>query len=165
MATPFLGQLMLASFNFAPNGYAQCNGQLLAINQNTALFSLLGTTFGGNGIQNFALPNLQGATPVGVGNGIGYGQVGGEPSHTLSISEVPIHTHQLSAAGGANLTKPAGALIAGGGGAIYTPGSNLTTMNGASLSQIGGGQPHENRQPFLVMNWLIAMVGIFPSRD
>jgi microcystin-dependent protein len=165
MSTPFVAQLLLASFNFAPKGYALCNGQFLPINQNQALFSLLGTTYGGNGVQNFALPNLQGATSVGVGNGIGWGQVGGEPSHTLSISEVPIHTHQLSAAGGANLAKPAGALIASGSGTIYTPASNLTAMNAASLGQTGGGQPHENRQPYLVMNWCIALTGIFPSRN
>jgi len=165
MSTPFVGQLLLASFNFAPKGYSLCNGQLLAINQNQALFSLLGTTFGGNGIQNFALPNLQGAAAVGVGNGIGYGQVGGEPSHTLSIVEVPNHTHQLSAAGGADFPKPAAALIAGGSGTIFTPASNLTAMNSASLGQTGGSQPHENRQPFLVMNWCIALSGIFPSRN
>jgi len=165
MSTPFLGQLMLASWNYAAKGWATCNGQLMAINQNQALFSLLGTTFGGDGRVNFALPNLQGRTPVGFGNGIQLGQVGGEEFHTLSVAEVPTHTHSLQAASGANATKPGGALVAGGGANLFTGASNLAAMNPATIANSGGSQPHENRQPYLVMNWLIALTGIFPSQN
>ena len=164
MSTPFLGQLMLVSFNFAPKGWALSNGQTLAINQNTALFSLLGTFYGGNGVQTFALPNLQGRTPLSFGNTYVIGQTGGEESHTLITNEVPSHTHTISAAGGANLAKPVGALLAGGGVAAYTGAASLVALNGATLASAGGSQPHENRQPFLVMNWVIALQGIFPSR-
>lgn len=164
MSTPFLGQLMLASWNYANTGYTMCNGQLMGINQNTALFALLGTTFGGDGIRTFALPNLQGRTPVGVSNDIQWGQIAGEESYTLQISEVPTHTHALQAASGANLTKPGGALVAGGGANLFTAASNLSAMNPGTISDSGGSQPHENRQPYLVMNWLIALSGIFPTR-
>jgi microcystin-dependent protein len=163
--TPFLGQLMLASFNFAPQGWFLCNGQTLAINSYQALFSLLGTTFGGNGVQTFQLPNLQGRTPVGVGNAINYGQVSGEEQHTLLSTEVPIHTHPLQAGAGANEAKPNGSILASGGASFFTGAANLTAMNSAILSQFGGSQSHENRQPFLVMNWCIAYSGIFPSRN
>ncbi|MGA2588834.1 MAG: tail fiber protein [Bryobacteraceae bacterium] len=163
--TPFLGQLMLASWNYTTQGWAMCNGQLLPINANQALFALLGTTYGGNGIQTFALPNLQGRTPVGFGNGINLGQVGGEESHTLSAAEVPGHTHPLQAAPGANLTKPAGALVAGGGASVFGVFANQAAMNALTLGNSGGGQPHENRQPYLVLNWCIALTGIFPSQN
>jgi microcystin-dependent protein len=166
MSTPYVAQLLLASFNYAPKGYALCNGQIMAINQNQALFSLLGTTFGGNGVQTFALPNLQGRTPVGVSNGIVWGQVGGEPSHTLLTSEVPTHTHPLQAAAGANLARlSTSSLIAGGGASIFASPSGAQPMNVATLANSGGSQPHENQQPFLVMNWCIALSGIFPSRN
>jgi microcystin-dependent protein len=165
MATPYLGQLLLASFNYAPNGYAMCNGQIMAINQNAALFSLLGTTFGGNGIQTFGLPNLQGRTPVGVSSSIMYGEVSGEESHTLLSTEVPSHSHILNAAGVANSAKPAGSALAGGGATGYTAATGLAAMNSATLTSIGGGQLHENRQPFLVMTWCIALTGIFPTRS
>ena len=163
--TPFLGQLMLASWNYTTQGWAMCNGQLMAINQYQALFSLLGTTYGGNGIQTFALPNLQGRTPVGFGNSIQLGQVGGEEFHTLSAAEVPGHTHPLQAAAGANLTKPAGALVAGGGASVFGVFANQAALNAGTLGNSGGSQPHENRQPYLVMNWCIALTGIFPSQN
>jgi microcystin-dependent protein len=163
--TPFLGQLMLASWNYTTDGWAMCNGQLMPINQYSALFSLLGTTYGGDGIRTFALPNLQGRTPVGVGNGIVLGQAGGEELHTLVAAEVPAHTHQLQATSPASLTKPGGALVAGGGASLFTGPSGLGAMNAATISNIGGGQAHENRQPYLVMNWCIALVGIFPSQN
>ena len=163
--TPFLGQLMLASWSYTTQGWSQCNGQLLAINSNQALFALLGTTYGGDGIRTFGLPNLQGRTPVGFGNGINLGQMGGEEVHTLLVSEVPIHTHPLNAAPGASLTKPAAALVAGGGASLFTAASSLVALNGASLGNAGGSQPHENRQPYLVMNWCIALSGIFPSQN
>jgi len=163
--TPYLGQLMLASWSYTTQGWSQCNGQLLAINQNQALFAVLGTTYGGDGIRTFALPNLQGRTPVGFGNGISLGQVGGEEFHTLSAVEVPAHTHSLQAAPGANLTKPAGALVAGGGASLFAGASGLGAMNAATIANSGGSQPHENRQPYLVMNWCIALSGIFPSQN
>jgi microcystin-dependent protein len=166
MSEPYIGQLLLASFNFAPTGFAGCNGQLLAINSNQALFSLLGTTYGGNGINNFGLPNLQGRTPVSVGSGIVQGRVAGEELHTLIQIEVPQHSHAIQgAAGGASLTTVSGSLLAGGGTGIFTGPSSLTPLNSGVLSNYGGSQPHENRQPFLVMNWCIALQGIFPTRS
>jgi microcystin-dependent protein len=167
MSTPFLAQLMLAAFNYAPKGWALVNGQILAINQNQALFSLVGTTYGGNGTQTFGLPNLQGRTPVGVGNGINYGEVAGVESVTLLSSNVPPHTHAFNAtsavASGEKVV--AGEMLASQGGNVYAPASSLGTMNPAAFSSVGGSQPHENRQPYLVMNWVIALSGIFPSRN
>jgi microcystin-dependent protein len=168
MSTPYLGQLMLAAFNFAPKGFALSNGQLMAINQNQALFSLLGTTYGGNGTTTFALPNLQGRTPVSYGNGFTQGQAGGEEIHTLSQNEVPQHTHQLhgtsSAAGSSN---PASNIFAAATAPVspYAALAAQVQMNSASIGNYGGSQPHENRQPYVVMNWVIALTGIFPSRN
>lgn len=162
---PFIGQLLLASWNYAPKYYASCNGQVLPINQNQALFSLLGTTYGGNGMTTFALPNLQGRTPIGYGNGFTLGQMGGEETHTLLQTEVPTHIHTVSAYGAADTEVPAAALLAGSGAAVYTGATNPVTMNPGTISSAGGSQPHENRQPFLVMNWCIALQGIFPSRN
>ena len=169
MSTPFLGQLMLASWNFANKGFALCNGQLLPINQNQALFSLFGTTYGGDGRVNFGLPNLQGRTPMSFGNGFNLGQVDGEEFHTLVANEVPTHTHTLqgttTAASAAK--PPTGNLLAATSGAatLYAGASSLQPMNAATISFVGGSQPHENRQPFLVMNWLVALQGIFPSQN
>jgi microcystin-dependent protein len=167
MGTPFVGQLILAAFNFPPKGYLLANGQTLPINQNQALFSLLGTTFGGDGIRTFLLPNLQGRTPVGVGNGIGYGELAGVESYTLLPSDVPAHLHVLSASGAAaSSEKPVGgALLAGQGVNAFAPPGSPGAMNPATVSTVGGNQPHENRQPFLVMTWCIALNGIFPSRN
>lgn len=167
MATPFIAQLLLASFNFAPKGFALANGQLMAINQNQALFSLIGTTFGGDGIQSFGLPNLQGRAPVGVGNGINYGEVGGTESVTLLSTQVPPHSHVLNASGAAATgDKPgAGFLLASQGSNNYGPAASLGAMNSTTISTAGGNQPHENRQPYLVMTWCIALAGIFPSRN
>jgi len=162
---PFIGQLLLASWNYAPRGFTMCNGQLLPINQNQALFSLLGTTYGGDGMTTFALPNLQGRAPIGFGEGIVQGQAGGEESHTLSQAEVPPHIHSLNAYATADTDVPATALLAGGGAAVYTAAANLTPMNAGTISTVGGSQAHENRQPFLVMNWCIALQGIFPTRN
>ena len=168
MAEPFLSEIRIMSFGFAPKGWALCNGQLLPINQNQALFSLLGTTYGGDGRVNFGLPDLRGRTPVSFGNGISQGQRGGEDSHTLIIDEVPAHTHQLSAiAATANQGKPNGHLLATTASAltIYTTPSNLAPVHPASIGNTGGSQPHANQQPFLVMNWVIALTGIFPSQS
>jgi microcystin-dependent protein len=167
MSQPFLAQLMLASFNFAPKGWAQANGQLMAINQNAALFALVGTTYGGNGIQNFALPNLQGRTPVGVGNGINYGEISGIESVTVLSVNVPPHIHAFNASGTAATSSrlAAGDMIAGGGLNAFVASGALGSMTAGTISTVGGSQPHENRQPYLVMNWCIALSGIFPSRN
>ena len=167
MSQPFLAQLMLASFSYAPKGWALANGQLMPINQNQALFSLIGTTYGGNGIQTFALPNLQGRTPVGVGNGINYGEIAGVESVTLLSVNVPPHIHAFNASGAAaSVTKPvAGDSIASQGANVYALPASFGSMSAASVSAVNGSQPHENRQPFLVMNWCIALSGIFPSRN
>ena len=164
MATPYLAEIRIFSFNYAPLGWAMCNGQLLPINQNQALFSLLGTTYGGNGVTTFALPNLQGNFPVHLGNGFVQGQVGGEASHTLTVPEMPAHTHPASASSTpANVGLPTGNLWATGN-AAYTPTAN-TAMSPASIANTGGGQPHENRPPFLALVFCIALSGIFPSRS
>jgi len=164
MGTPYLGEMRIFSFNFPPKGWAMCNGQLLPINQNQALFSILGTTYGGNGQTTFALPNLQGRMPVHVGNGIILGQSGGESAHTLTIPEMPAHTHQaLGSSTLANLGNPTGNLWAVGN-AAYNPTPN-TAMNPACLPNAGGGQPHNNMSPYLVITICIALQGIFPSQN
>jgi microcystin-dependent protein len=166
---PFLGQLLLASFNFAPRGFAMANGQLLSIQQNTALFALLGTFFGGNGVNNFALPNLQGRVPVHQGNyqGTSYtmGQIGGEESHTITAGETPQHNHQVKANKTAATTEPALAFLGGAGAAAFNSLANTANMNQSLIANAGGSLPHENRQPYLVMTWVIALSGIFPSRS
>ena len=172
MAEPFLSEIRMMSFGFPPKGWALCDGQLLPINQNQALFSLLGTTYGGDGRVNFGLPNLQGRTPIHMGSGHTLGERGGEQAHTLSISEIPTHTHVergTSAAGTG--PAPAGNVLARGAAAnsnpinYYTTNiSNLVAMNPASLAPVGGSQAHLNMQPFLVINFSIALQGIFPSQ-
>src|SRR5271155_3791568 len=154
MSEPFLGEIRQVSFGFPPKGWALCNGQLLPINQNQALFSLFGTTYGGDGRVNFALPNLQGRTPVSFGQGITQGQILGQETHTLIQSEVPLHNHFMQAASvAATAPKPGGNLLANTSGAltIYSPAANLAAMNPATISISTGSQPHENRQPYLVM--------------
>jgi len=141
-----------------------CNGQILAINQNQALFAILGTTYGGNGQTNFALPDLRGRMPVHVGNGIFLGQLGGESAHTLVSSELPAHTHTaVGSSTPANQGVPTGNLWATGN-AAYDPTPN-TTMNPACVLSVGGNQPHENMSPYLVLNICIALQGIFPSQS
>jgi len=162
---PFVGQLSLMAFPFAPRNWAQCNGTLIAINTNQALFSLLGTFFGGDGIRTFGLPNLQGRIPIGISGPYPIGSIGGETSHTLSTAEVPPHTHVLNAAtSGGSVALPTGALVAGGGTAIFAPPANAL-LNGSTITSYGGNQPHENRQPFLVMNWCISLNGVYPSQN
>jgi microcystin-dependent protein len=165
MSEPFLSEIKIVSFNFAPKGWALCNGQLLPINQNQALFSLLGTTYGGDGRVNFALPNLQGRIPIHFGSGHILGEVGGEENHTLIASEMPAHTHTFSASNATpNQGTPAGNMWASNSGA-YSSASTDSSMNPASISSAGGSQPHANLQPFLVLNFIIALQGIFPSRN
>ena len=170
MAEPFLSEIRLMSFQFVPKGWALCNGQLLPINQNQALFSLLGTTYGGNGQTNFALPDLRGRSPLHVGAGIALGGMGGADSHALTVNELPGHSHALSASSDVAITHvPGAALPAGkprGGINRYAPaGSGNSTMHAGSLSSSGGSQPHENRQPFLALTFAIALQGIFPSQS
>src|SRR5437588_6583103 len=164
MSEPFLGEIKIISWNFPPKGWTFCNGQLLPINQNQALFSILGTTYGGDGRVNFALPNLQGRSPVHVGNGIALGELGGESSHTLNISELPAHNHVPSA----NKLAPT---LSKATGNIWCANPNFynTTANGAMnpacIGPTGGSQPHENLSPYLVLNFIIALQGIFPSQN
>jgi microcystin-dependent protein len=167
MAEPFLSEIRIMSFVFAPKGWALCNGQLLPINQNQALFSLLGTTFGGDGRVNFALPDLRGRTPIHVGSGHTLGERGGEQAHTLSIAELPTHTHVLNASsttGNAPVPSgPSGNILASSPNQIYGPPNNLTALNTASVTNVGGSQAHLNMQPFLALSFCIALQGIFPS--
>jgi microcystin-dependent protein len=165
MAEPFLSEIRIMSFEFAPRGWALSNGQLLPINQNQALFSLLGTTFGGDGRVNFALPDLRGRTPIHVGSGHTLGERGGEQAHTLSISELPTHTHVLNATSNAGTALVAsGNLLATSNIPAYlTPDANLVAMNQATVTNVGGSQAHLNMQPFLTLSFCIALQGIFPS--
>src|ERR1041385_2082864 len=167
MAEPFLSEIRLMSFSFAPKGWAFCNGQLLPINQNQALFSLLGTTFGGDGRVNFALPDLRGRTPIHVGSGHTLGERGGEPAHTLSISELPQHIHigqgQNTTADAVDPTNGFLASPVAAVGPIYGPADNLVAMKPQAIGNVGGSQAHLNMQPFLTLSFGIALQGIFPS--
>ena len=171
MAEPFLSEIRIMSFNFAPQGWALCNGQLLPINQNQALFSLLGTTYGGNGQTTFALPNLQGRTPIHMGSGHTLGERAGETAHTLSISELPTHIHGLTASKldgdapvpNSNNTHPN--LLARSVNNIYGPPTNLVPLIPTTVTTVGGSQAHLNMQPFLALTFCIALQGIFPSQN
>lgn len=166
MAEPFISEIRLMSFGFAPKGWALCNGQLLPINQNQPLFSLLGTTFGGDGRVNFALPDLQGRAPIHVGSGHTLGERGGEQAHTLSISEIPTHVHTANASSTPANTNTPGIAIGVATSALsqlYGPAANLQAMAANALTNTGGSQAHLNMQPFLVVNFSIALQGIFPS--
>lgn len=165
MAEPFLSEIRLFSFGFAPRGWALCNGQLLPINQNQALFSLLGTTYGGDGRVNFALPNLQGRVPLHKGGSHTLGELGGAQAHTLTQPELPQHTHtaQGSAAAGTQNVPASNMMLSQRAAEIYRPPSNLASMTAGTLANAGGSQAHQNMQPFLVINFSIALQGIFPS--
>lgn len=164
MAEPFLSEIRIMSFVFAPKGWALCNGQLLPINQNQGLFSLLGTTFGGDGRVNFALPDLRARTPLHVGSGHTLGERGGEQTHTLSISEIPTHTHVLSGTSNSGTALvPAGNLLAKEANFFYHSPANLAAMNPGTVANAGGSQAHINMQPFLTLSFCIALQGIFPS--
>jgi microcystin-dependent protein len=165
VSTPFLSEIKVMSFGFAPKGWALCNGQLLPINQNQALFSLLGTTYGGDGRVNFGLPDLQGRTPMHMGSGHTLGERGGEQAHTLSISEIPTHEHTangVSVAGDDPI--PAGNFLGQANNTYLAPDNSLTSLLPATVSIVGSSQAHINMQPFLTLNFCIALQGIFPSQ-
>lgn len=165
MAEPFLSEIRMMSFGFPPKGWALCDGQFLPINQNQALFSLLGTTFGGDGRVNFALPDLRARTPIHVGSGHTLGERGGEQAHTLSVAELPTHTHVANASNStASAIIPSNSLIlAQSGFEIYRQESNLAAMKAGTVANVGGSQAHLNMQPFLTLSFCIALQGIFPS--
>jgi microcystin-dependent protein len=166
---PFLGQLMLVPYNFAPQGWAFCNGQIMSIAQNSALFSLLGTTYGGNGQTTFALPDLRGRVAINSGQGPGLqnyslGEVAGSESVTLLSTQMPAHTHLVGASTGSAQATPDNAFPGSDGSTQIYDMAASTTMNPQMIQPAGGSQPHENRQPYLVLNYIIALQGVYPSR-
>lgn len=165
MSEPFLGEIRIVSFNFAPKGWALCNGQVLPISQYQALFSLLGTTYGGNGVTTFQLPNYQARMPVHVGNGYVQGQAAGEAAHTLILTEIPLHTHSaVGVTTNATSASASGNSWASSGQNPYAAAPNAQ-MSPSVLTHTGGSQPHDNMPPYLTLNFAIALNGIFPSRN
>jgi microcystin-dependent protein len=164
MAEPFLSEIRILSFGFPPKGWALCNGQLLPINQNQALFSLLGTTFGGDGRVNFALPDVRGRVPIHVGSGHVVGEEAGEESHTLSQQEYPTHNHLVNVVNSNANAGPAGHFLASAN-ALYQPAPANTQLAPTTISNVGGSQPHANQEPFLTLSFAIALQGIFPSQN
>src|SRR3954447_18354795 len=166
MSEPFLSEIKIVSFNFPPKGWALCNGQFLPINQNQALFALLGTTYGGNGTTTFALPNLRGRVPIHMGNGHTLGEAAGSTSVTVNIQQLPTHTHTVNASTTAGDTPvPTNTGLAQPPAKIYAQPTSLTTLNPVNVTSIGGSQPHNNMMPYLVLNFIIALQGIFPSQN
>jgi len=168
MGTPYLGEVKMISWNFAPQGWAFCNGQFLPINQNQALFSILGTTYGGDGRTTFALPDLRGRTPIHMGQGFVLGERGGEYAHTLNISELAAHTHVPNCngtVGGANLGVVTSNYWADGGKSIYSTAAPNTLLLPQATNPVGGSQAHENTCPYLAIYFIIALQGIFPSQN
>jgi microcystin-dependent protein len=170
MGTPILGEIKIISWNFAPQGWAFCNGQFLPINQNQALFSILGTTYGGNGQTTFALPDFRGKVPIHQGNGFVVGEKAGQEVHTLTLAEMPAHNHFMNV----STTSTDNAATSGNSNywgktadntLLYASGQGNSAMASATCGPIGGSQPHENRQPYLVLNFIIALQGVFPSRN
>ena len=171
MGEPFLGEIRIMAFDYQPRGWAFCNGQLLPINQNQALFSLLGTMYGGNGQTTFALPDLRGRVPMHVQSNVyNQGTAGGEAAHTVTTQEMPQHIHfAQGTSDAASSAVPTGNLLATVDnttfGAAYNGGSGLAAMASTAIGNTGGSQPHENRQPYTVLSFCIALIGIFPSRN
>jgi microcystin-dependent protein len=166
MSTPFLGEIKIIAWNYPAKGWAFCNGQFLPINQNQALFSLLGTMYGGNGQTTFALPDFRGRTPIHVGSGFTQGQAGGQEFHTVTQSEMPAHVHFLNVTNNtATATAPDNTVVVSATPSnAFGAATNLVAM-APTVGNVGGSQPHENRQPLLVLNFMIALQGIFPSRN
>ena len=166
MSEPFIGQISVVAFNFAPRGWALCNGQLLSISTNQALFSLLGTTYGGNGQTTFALPDLRGRAAMNASSANPLGSVGGTETVTLAPAQMPTHSHNVNATTAAHsLGNPTGNLWAASTANQYAASPDATTLSPAALGSAGGGQPHSNMQPSTVLNFVIALQGIFPSRN
>lgn len=166
MSEPFLAEVRMVGFDFAPRGWALCDGQVLPINQNQSLYSLLGTTYGGNGTTSFALPDLRGRTPIHVGAGHREGQKSGEETHTLSANEMPQHAHIAQATNNPSVgDDPTNRVLGQGSSNIYAAHSANATMGAGMISNVGGGQAHENMQPYLAVNFCIALQGLFPSRN
>jgi len=167
MADPFLSEIRVMGFNFPPRGWALCNGQLLPINQNQALFSLMGTTYGGDGRVSFGLPNLQGRTPIHMGSGHTLGERGGEYAHTLSQSEIPAHTHVLTGMSvDASTDVPTNtSMLAKATVDMYRTPAAAVALEPGSISNAGGSQAHLNMQPYLALNFCVALQGIFPSQN
>jgi microcystin-dependent protein len=165
MADPYLSEIRIMGFAFAPKGWAFCNGQILSIQQNNALFALLGTTFGGNGTTTFALPNLQGRVPLHMGPGFTIGQLAGTITHTLTTQETPQHNHLAKGTPTTGTSAIPTGNVLGGAAGVYTAAGDLVALPAASLASQGGNQQHDNMQPYLALNFCIALVGIFPSRN
>lgn len=166
MSEPFLSEIKIVSFNFAPKGWALCNGQLLPINQNQALFALLGTTYGGNGQTNFALPNVRGRVPIHMGNGHTLGEAAGSTAVTVNIQQLPTHTHPLNGTiVAATLDTPTNNLVAKTSINSFGGPASLGALAAGTVTNVGGSQPHNNMMPYLVLNFIIALQGIFPSRN
>lgn len=166
MSEPFLSEIKIVSFNFAPKGWAMCNGQVLPINQNQALFSLLGTTYGGNGQTTFALPNLRGQVPIHMDNSHTLGEAAGTTSVTVNLQQLPTHLHVAQAfSQNGDVAVPGGAVLGTVNNLYNAPGANLVSLNPGTVTNIGGSQPHNNMMPYLVLNFIIALQGIFPSRN
>lgn len=169
MAEPFLGEIRIFGFDYPPKGWAFCDGAFLPINQNQPLFALLGTRFGGNGQTNFALPDLRGRAAIHAGNGFGLGTSGGEEAHTITVSELPMHTHFVSAQNvTATTPDPTNGLLAASSsavGSVYGDASQLVAMSPLAVTSVGGSQPHLNMQPYLSLNFCMAMQGLFPSQN
>jgi microcystin-dependent protein len=173
MANPFIGEIRCFGFNFAPQGWAACNGQLTAISQNTALFNLIGTTYGGDGVNTFAMPNLQSRVPIHMGSFAGstyvLGQAAGVETVTVTTQELPAHTHAITAtSNAATLKRPVTNTFyaaSSSGNNFYESGTTLTALASNTVSSAGGGQPHSNLQPYLTLNWCISLFGIFPSQN
>jgi microcystin-dependent protein len=174
MSNQYIGEIRVVGFNFAPVGWAQCDGQLLPISQNTALFSLLGTFYGGNGTTNFALPNLQGCAPMNQGQGAGLsardiGETGGETSVTLLTTQIPSHSHVAQNGAASDAGAPGPTTIFGGGGRgkdpAYAPAATAAAMSTQAVGATGGGQAHNNMPPYVTLNFIIALQGIFPARS
>jgi len=165
VAEPFLSEIRIMSFTFAPKGWAMCNGQLLPINQNQALFALLGTTYGGNGQTNFALPDLRGRVPIHVGASHTLGESGGEQAHTVSTAELPQHTHVMNGSStNADVVSPTDNVVAQSS-QLYGPAAQLTPLDPSSNGSTGGSQAHQNMQPYETLTFCIALQGIFPSQN
>jgi len=169
MATPYVGEIRMFAGNFAPLGWAFCEGQLMSISENDTLFNLIGTTFGGDGQSTFALPDLRGRVPLHIGAGFTLGQMGGAENVTLVINQLPVHNHGAVASGGGNVVSPNNAIWStdpGGNTAAYTsPPQSLSPMKANAIGAAGGDAPHPNRQPYLAVSFIISLFGIYPSQS